>query len=63
LRFELEQEKPKPILNGEILIKLGMVPGIAIGKMIRESFDAQMDEEFSDMFGAIAWAKKKLDSV
>jgi tRNA nucleotidyltransferase (CCA-adding enzyme) len=61
--IELEQEKPKPILNGEILIKLGMVPGIAIGKMIRESFDAQMDEEFSDMFGAIAWAKKKLDSV
>lgn len=59
--IELEEAKPKPILSGEILIGLGMNPGVAIGKMIRESFEAQMNDEFVDMDGAIAWAKNRLD--
>ena len=60
--MELEQKKPVPFLTGDILIKLGMLPGIAIGKMIRESFDAQMNEEFTDMIGAVTWAKARIES-
>ena len=61
--LEIEDSKPKAILNGEALIKIGMKPGPDLGKIIRESFSAQMDEEFSDMAGAIMWAKKKLGNI
>jgi tRNA nucleotidyltransferase (CCA-adding enzyme) len=53
-------EAPKPILKGRHLLKLGVEPGPEMGKLIKRSFDAQLDGEFDTEKGAIEWAKIEL---
>lgn len=53
----------RPLLTGKHCVGLGMKPGPAIGKMISESFQAQLDGKFITDGGARIWAKERLDQL
>jgi len=48
---------PKPILQGRDLQQLGLKAGPAMGKLLKIAFEAQLDGEFADRAGAIAWVE------
>jgi len=50
----------KPLLTGKHLLAMGMQPGRELGAMLRQAFDAQMDDPFADEAGAIEWARARL---
>jgi tRNA nucleotidyltransferase (CCA-adding enzyme) len=59
--LEITLDKPKPMLMGRMLLKEKLIkPGPAMGKIIAESFQAQLDGVFEDAEGALEWAKEKL---
>ncbi|HTX20784.1 MAG TPA: CCA tRNA nucleotidyltransferase [Candidatus Aquilonibacter sp.] len=49
-----------PLLTGDDLIKLGMKPGPAMGKLLNEIREMQLAEELKTPRQAKAWAKKNL---
>jgi len=49
--------KPKRILMGRHLIDRGYEPGFAFKDILDESYERQLDGEFSDEEGAIEWLK------
>ena len=51
--------KPEPILNGGILIRLGIKPGPGMGRLLKKAYSAQLDGQFSDELGAISWFQKR----
>jgi len=51
----IEDGKPEPIVMGRHLIALGMEPGPAMGVLLAEYFEAQLDGEFDDMEGWVRW--------
>jgi tRNA nucleotidyltransferase (CCA-adding enzyme) len=55
--LKVVDDAPKPILMGRHLLQLGMKGGPLVGEIIRMSFEAQLDGEFYDEDGAVAWAK------
>lgn len=57
--LEVKEEGPKPYLLGRHLLAMGYEPGPQLGVMLKEAFEAQMDDAFSDEESAIAWAKEK----
>lgn len=59
LRLEVESSKPKPVLKGRDLIKRGMKPGAAFGRILKKCYDAQLDGVFTDEGGA----EKFLDEI
>ena len=50
-------QPPQPILQGRDLQTMGVKPGPAMGALLKNAFAAQLDGEFSDLPGAIAWAQ------
>jgi tRNA nucleotidyltransferase (CCA-adding enzyme) len=56
----LPPEQPfKPILNGHIIINSGILPaGNQVGKLLAEAKLAQRQGLFTDLDGALAWARK-----
>lgn len=50
----------KSILMGRHLIDLGMKPGPAIGKLLAEALEAQLDGVISTLDEALTWAKERL---
>jgi tRNA nucleotidyltransferase (CCA-adding enzyme) len=58
--LELERLAPRPILLGRHLIGLGMKPGPEMKRILDAAFEAQLDGDFGDESGAIAWAGKFL---
>lgn len=53
-------EKPKPFLTGKFLLSLGMKAGPAVGKLIAESFELQLEGELADVAETEAWARARL---
>jgi tRNA nucleotidyltransferase (CCA-adding enzyme) len=51
---------PKPLLQGRDAQALGVKPGPAMGRLLKAAFEAQLDGEFDDLPGAVAWAKARL---
>lgn len=49
-----------PLVTGEMLKQLGMQPGPAMGKLLREARDLQLEETLKSTEQAITWAKQKL---
>lgn len=60
--LELERLAPRPILLGRHLIKLGLQPGPAMKGILDAAFEAQLDGAFADEDGALAWARRRLES-
>ncbi len=52
--------KPKPLLNGYDLIKLGAVPGPALGRLAEELYTAQLEGNIHTTKDASQWAEKWL---
>jgi hypothetical protein len=52
--------QPEPLLNGNDLIRLGAVPGPALGQLAEEMYIAQLEGTLSTTEQAGRWAKKWL---
>jgi tRNA nucleotidyltransferase (CCA-adding enzyme) len=50
---------PKPILMGRHLLARGVCPGPALGALLHEAFEAQLDGKFEDLPGALAWLDRR----
>ncbi|MCP4500934.1 MAG: HD domain-containing protein [Deltaproteobacteria bacterium] len=59
-RLQVQKNAPKAILQGRHLIALGVKPGKAMGDVLKEAFDAQLDGDFVDEQEGLAWLKGKL---
>lgn len=55
--------KPKPLVTGKLLLRLGMSPGPKMGEMIRMAYKAQLDGAFQDEAGALEWCRNRLGSL
>jgi len=55
-QLDVVEKAPEPLLKGRHLLQLGMKAGPMMGKLIRKSFEAQLDGAFDDEEGAVAWA-------
>lgn len=53
-------QKPKPYLTGKFLLSLGLKPGPAMGELIQESFELQLDGQLPDQAAAELWARLRL---
>ena len=51
---------PPPLLNGGDLIRLGMKPGPAMGILLHEITDLQLENELRTKEEALAFARAKL---
>ncbi|MBM3846259.1 MAG: HD domain-containing protein [Verrucomicrobia bacterium] len=61
--MQLSQSAPKPILMGKHLIPLGVTPGEAMGLLLKEAFEAQLNGVFSNLDEALAWVRERLSNV
>jgi len=48
-------EPPKPIVNGKMLLALGIEPGPSMGRIIKRAYQAQLDGSFTDETSALQW--------
>ena len=60
--LEVESQVPKPIMLGRHLIELGMSPGPEMGNILKQAFEAQLDGDFADVEGGMAWLRERLQS-
>lgn len=51
----LREAAPRPILLGRHLLQRGVPAGPALGRVLREAFEAQLEGAFTDLGGALAW--------
>ncbi len=54
------EQAPHALLQGRDAQALGVKPGPAMGALLKAAFEAQLDGEFSDLPGAIAWAQTQI---
>jgi len=54
-RLQHHQSKPQAILNGKILLQLGIAPSPEMGAMLDQAYEAQLDGEFENETSAVAW--------
>jgi tRNA nucleotidyltransferase (CCA-adding enzyme) len=54
-RLEVSTAAPRPILLGRHLLERGRPPGPAMGALLAEAFEAQLDGAFADLEGALRW--------
>ncbi|MDR1191613.1 MAG: CCA tRNA nucleotidyltransferase [Verrucomicrobiales bacterium] len=54
--FSQEEVKPRPLVNGHDLIKLGLPPGRQLGKLLTLLMDEQLEGRFADRDAALARA-------
>jgi poly(A) polymerase len=60
------KKKPKicpPLLTGKDLIELGMKPSPAMGKLLNEIREKQLQDELKTPRGAKVWAKKRIEKI
>ncbi|MFQ5582554.1 MAG: CCA tRNA nucleotidyltransferase [Mariprofundaceae bacterium] len=57
------QGKPKAIVTGDMLMKLGVKPGPQMGAIIAAAYEAQLDGKIHDAESAISWCKKFMDEL
>ncbi len=53
--LELSDAAPRPLLQGRHLLERGWTPGPAVGRVLAEAFEAQLDGAFTDLDGALRW--------
>ncbi|MBI4971428.1 MAG: CCA tRNA nucleotidyltransferase [Candidatus Omnitrophica bacterium] len=52
-----EDLKPKPLISGEDLIEAGYRPGPAMGKILHEAYDAQLEGVIKNREAALKWVE------
>ncbi len=58
--LQVLNEAPAPLLMGRHLLERGHAPGPAMGELLARAYDAQLDGEFADVEGAVAWVERQL---
>jgi len=58
-KLEVRENKPKPILQGRDLLKLGMEPGKKMGEILQRAYEAQLDGTIGTFDEAIVWVREK----
>jgi len=58
LSLGIWEQAPEPMLNGKMLLSLGLKPGKMLGELIRESFDMQLEGKLSSHDDVHAWAAR-----
>ena len=58
--FSQEEIKPKPLVTGHDLQELGAKPGPAMGKILHQLMDEQLEGKITDRTGALTRAKELL---
>jgi poly(A) polymerase len=58
--FSQEEIKPKPLVTGHDLQELGTKPGPAMGKILHQLMDEQLEGKIADRAGALTRAKELL---
>ena len=53
----VEDEAPKPILQGRHLIEKGLEPGPQFKSILSMAYEAQLKGAFDDLDGALDWMK------
>jgi tRNA nucleotidyltransferase (CCA-adding enzyme) len=53
--LRVQDRAPKPILLGRHLLAVGLTPGPAMGRILAEAFEAQLEGRFLDLAGARRW--------
>jgi len=56
-RLAADKGKPKAIVNGRMLMQLGIKPGPQMGEILRQAYEAQMDGLITDEASALAWCQ------
>ena len=59
-RLRVGNGKPASLLMGRHLRDL-MEPGPQMGQLLRAAYQAQLDGEFDDVEGAVAWARRSAE--
>lgn len=57
-RLQVNRQPPAPVLLGRHLLQLGHQPGPALGKLLGQAYQAQLDGQFHTLEEALRWAKK-----
>ena len=57
--LELDDRGPRPILMGRHLLERGQEPGPAMGAILDQAFEAQIEGEFEDLDGALQWLENQ----
>jgi putative nucleotidyltransferase with HDIG domain len=57
--FKKEELKPKPLITGHDLIKIGIQPGPIMKTILGELYQLQLEGQFKLKADAVAWVKKK----
>jgi tRNA nucleotidyltransferase (CCA-adding enzyme) len=56
----VQHAPPAPILLGRHLLAIGMTPGPEMGAILKQAYERQLDNGFTDLDGAIAFARTLL---
>ncbi len=59
--FTKDEIKPKPIINGDDLIALGVKPGPEMKPILEEAFILQLEGKFEDREAALKWLKEYIE--
>lgn len=54
---------PRPLLQGRDLQACGLSPGKAFGVILKDAFEAQLEGDFHDHDGAVAWLKSRVGAT
>lgn len=58
--YQREELKPKPLLGGDDLIRLGMKPGPAMKPILEEAYELQLEKKFRDKDEILLWAQERM---
>jgi tRNA nucleotidyltransferase (CCA-adding enzyme) len=59
-RLGVSRGAPPPLVLGRHLLERGLAPGKAVGELLREAYEAQLDGAFADSSGALEWLAARL---
>ncbi len=62
VEYAAEDLKPKPLINGNDLIAMGMTPGPDMKPLLEEIYTLQLEGQFKDREECLAWIRKRLQS-
>lgn len=62
-RLEVLQQPPMPLVMGRHLIEMGLSPGLDMGRVLDDCYEAQLDGLFTDLQGGLLYARQKLASL
>lgn len=58
----VDRQVPQPLVMGRHLLNLGVPPGLEMGRLLDDCFEAQLDGEFLTLEEGLVYAKSKLSA-